>query len=208
MKLRVISFYTNGLYERLSQCLVRSCATFGLDVVVQHRADMGSWARNSGQKPKFILEMLESHKCDLLWVDADAEFVSCPGSLDHLDCDFGAHRTLRRYIGGTLLVRNRKATKVMLMEWIAEHERRLEVPCDKVMQVALEKCSLEIGQLDPEYVYVFDVWKIRYPDCKPVILHKQASRIRGALLRSFKPDRRSKTAVHPEVRRFDRELRG
>jgi len=202
----VISFYTDELYSRLASRLARSCEAYGLGVEIEEREDLGSWVANCGQKPTFILGMLEFHDRDVLWVDADAEFVSEPVGLDEQEGDLGLFITKwNLYMSGTLLFRNTVASREMLGGWIQEQKRFLDLPDEKTMRAVLERGgAVKTGQLSPGYAYVFDVWPHRYPDCKPIVLHKQASRIHEMAQRRFRPDRRVRSeGIHPEVREFN-----
>ena len=207
----VVSFYTGGVYRHLADRLAESCESYGLECEIEQREDLGSWVFNCGQKPTCILGMLEFYDRDLLWVDADAEFVSEPGDLD-LDCDLGFHLTQNeRHMSGTLLIRNTEASRVMLEAWIEQQALFPNVPDEDGMRVVIRGSeTLRTAQLDPGYVYVYDVWKDRYPDCKPIILHKQASRLYIERARRFRPDRRlvkpPGDGIHPQVKEY--ELRG
>ena len=202
----VVSFYTDDLYRRLAARLSASCRRFRLEYDIYKRADLGSWVLNCGQKPTHILAMLDLYDQDVLWVDADAEFVSEPVGLDGQEGDLGLFITeWNLYMSGTLLFRNTVASREMLNGWIQEQKRFLDLPDEKTMRAVLERGgAIKTWQLSPGYAYVFDVWPDRYPDCKPIVLHKQASRIHEMAQRRFRPDRRAGSeGVHPEVREFN-----
>ncbi len=209
----VISFYTEDLYQDLARRLGTSCKAFGLDHDIRKRQDRKSWISNCAQKPLHILEMLNEHDRDLLWVDADAEFVSEPVGLD-ADCDFGFFiTTWQRYMSGTLLIRNTEASHSLVRDWVEQQRRNPKKMDEETMRdVVAGREGIKTVQLDPGYLYVFDIWKIEYPQCKPIVLHKMASRLFIAKYSPFTPDRtvnhmrRRSGGIHPDVKSARNEL--
>jgi len=199
----VVTFYTNELYSHLASRLAQSCAEYGFEIDVSERPDLGSWVLNCGQKPLHILTRLELHDRDLLWVDADAQFVSEAWGLD-LDCDLGFFLSPGdRYMSGTLLVRNTKPMRAMLEEWVEQQNQFPDVHDEDGMRAVIKRGhNLKTAQLDPGYLYVFDVWEKLFPRCKPIIMHKQASRLylNPRAVQRFRPTRGIRTDIHPEVR--------
>ncbi len=202
----VVSFYTNELYGRLASRLAHSCEAFGLDHDIRAREARNDWISNCAQKPLHILEMLNEHDRDLLWVDADAEFVSEPVGLD-VECDFAFFITAwHRYMSGTLLIRNTDASRSMVADWVACQSSRPGDMDEMTMRTVVEDMGDDLAtvQLDPGYLYVFDIWPVEYPMCKPIVLHKMASR---ALIPKFHPDRSViPVGVHPDVKEGSDEL--
>ncbi len=203
----VISYYTDELYLHLANRLCASCQSFGLEYDIGRRKDAGAWLSNCAQKPSFILDMLEEHGRDVLWVDADAEFVGEPVGLD-ADCDFGFFiTTWQRYMSGTLLIRNTEASHSLVRDWIEQQRRNPKKMDEETMRdVVVGRGGIKTAQLDPGYLYVFDIWKIEYPQCKPIVLHKMASRLSIAKYKPFTPDRtvnqirRWSGGIHPDVK--------
>ncbi len=214
MKPLVISYYTDALYESLARRLGESCSRYGLEHDIRKRGCRGEWIRNCAQKPTHIMEMLEEHDRDVLWVDADAEFVGEPIGLD-VECDFGFFiTTWQRYMSGTLLIRNTEPTRRLVQDWIGQQRKKPDAMDEETMRdVVVGREELRTVQLDPGYLYVFDIWTFEYPDVKPIVLHKMASRLFIEKYRSLKPDRtiahlRSRSGgVHPDVKGAVRELR-
>lgn len=90
----VISYYTGDDYYKLrADNLSKKMKEFGVDhFVVKHR-DLGSYWKNTLQKPTFILDKMNELKCDVIWMDADTEIFSFPDSLRSWTSDilFASH---------------------------------------------------------------------------------------------------------------------
>ena len=80
--MKVIAYYTLS-YKEQAKRLVSSLMKYSLDFYVKIYEDRETWAQNCQIKPEFILECLETFDEDLLFVDADAEFVRQP-PMDYL----------------------------------------------------------------------------------------------------------------------------
>lgn len=89
--MKVVSYFTPP-YEGEARKLVASCNLYHLPHNVVAIPDLGSWRKNCGFKPSFILDALLQFKEPVLWIDADG-VVNAP--LNDLEvaaehADFGA----------------------------------------------------------------------------------------------------------------------
>ena len=155
--------------------------------------DLGSWRKNVGQKPQFLLDMLECIlKEPFLFVDVDARFRA-PWDLSLTDYDFGAYfidarrmpasdKPMRKYGGvasGTLWVNNTPAVIEFLERWkAAEHgqHRYGQIVLGEVWHTQ-RPMNLRTFHLPQRYLKVFDrPWHDGEGGGPVVIEHMQASR--------------------------------
>lgn len=77
------SFYTNPVYGEMAlRKLLPSLWRHGLVGRVDPRPDLGSWAANVRQKPRYLIEVLRAAGGrPVVWIDADAEILEYPEML-------------------------------------------------------------------------------------------------------------------------------
>ena len=73
--------------------------------------------------------------------------------------------------------RNTENTFKLLNQWIEENNKYPQEWDQRNLDLALTKIrGLQIGELPPEYCFIYDLSKIEYRNIVPVIEHFQASR--------------------------------
>jgi hypothetical protein len=175
----VVSFYTRStIYEKEVEDLQVSCQSLSIEHYIEARPDLGSWERNTWQKPLFILECLEKFNRPLLWVDSDAVILQKPKL--QLDCDIGLYFNdvvAKHARNGTIFVAPTEEAKNFMQEWYRLCTSPLNLglhPDQTVMNWLLHKTTARIGHIPLEYTHVFDRDPVTIE--QSVILHFQASR--------------------------------
>ena len=75
----LISYYTGDqYYERCSNNLKKSCDNLGIPIVIENIRSLGSYWKNTLQKPSFILKKMEEFKKDVIWIDVDTKINQYP----------------------------------------------------------------------------------------------------------------------------------
>ncbi len=190
---RVIGYYTSGSpYEELAKGLKLNAALFGLECSIYAMDSTGSWEGNTQLKPKVILQAMKDHPEDeLLYLDVDARIEAYPDLLDNMDpkvdvmwhqADWGKYastgRTDLEVLGGTVWLRNTKATKEFIRLW----DKACRAPENKGIweQRVLQKLvstyegpPLKLQELPAAYCQIYDIMA---EVGAPVIAHYQASR--------------------------------
>jgi tetratricopeptide (TPR) repeat protein len=172
-----VSMFTSGTpYEQEVKKLQLSMDKFGLPYEIVGLRNKGSWEKNTQMKPQVIKSVMDKYNRDIVWVDADAEFVDKPELFYKLDCDIAFHH-LKEWdekMTGTMYFKNSIMSREILNNWIHENDSN-NLPdgpnFQKIMQV---QRGLKIIDLPIEYINIID---IKFLQCeKPVIIHHQASR--------------------------------
>lgn len=162
----------------------------------------GSWRKNCGIKPFFILKMLEKHRQPVLWVDIDGRFrdIFSIGGWLAQEFDFGiwfipnskmslAHvpggcETNDGMASGTMWFNYSIAALSFVRSWV-DHESNLKTPSpfeqqdlgDLWYRLLAEQRAPNTYHLPQKYCKVFDVpWFSKAEDHSVVIEHMQASR--------------------------------
>ena len=139
----------------------------------------GSWLENVKYKPKFILEMLEEHRCPIVWIDADAIVRKVPITLFHLantHVDFAAHwRDESQLLSGTLFFNDTQHSRRLLADWVRLTLEFKDWTDQATLQHAVEVDSpyLKVERLPASYCQIFDTMA---HNGDPIIEHFQASR--------------------------------
>lgn len=193
----ICSYYTqNTDYEEVAHnYLMKSIGGLNIKSDIRCVPNLGSWAKNTSYKPQFILEMLEQHTDNIVFVDCDAEIVSYPELFENIpaDCNFAAHildrskwygvkfeeQNSKELLSGTLWIRNNKESRTIVQEW--------NMACkispvweQKVLGMVLKKNDVHVYQLPIEYCYIKTLPSGEVPIVKcndPVIVHNQCSRL-------------------------------
>jgi hypothetical protein len=166
----------------------------GLKSDIRGVGNLGSWSANTSFKATFILQMLEKHQEDIIFVDADAEILEYPKLFEEIpeEYNFGAHILDRnswyqrdygkdRYelLSGTLFIRNNERSKEIIKLWVEECGKYPNKWEQKIFKEVLEKNKEKIYQLPLEYCYIKTLPDGSEPNIKcdrPVIVHNQVSR--------------------------------
>jgi hypothetical protein len=72
--MRIVTFYTPE-YAGEVQPWVDSIMGSGLPYFIDIKDSLGSWRKNVGMKPQFLLDCLEQFKEPILWIDMDGRVV-------------------------------------------------------------------------------------------------------------------------------------
>ena len=182
----IFCYYTFGAYEREAERLKASVNLWGLEAKYLPINNLASWSHAVMAKPKLILETLESTKRDILYVDADAEFMRVPDwkQLDHIDVGWHEFKRSKHadleYLTGTMYFRYSPDVLAFVRDWsIATLDYAWSsTPEQASLKATWAKWSDRLIKraLGPEWTFVFDDFLEIYPGVTPTILHHQASR--------------------------------
>ena len=120
--MRVVGFYTPGLYEREARRLEASLKGHGLDYQLVRKADLPkSWQERTTYKVTFCKQMLHELGAPLLYLDVDAFCHENPATHPEIikgTGGFAAHvRADVELISATLLFRDATESRLVLEEW-------------------------------------------------------------------------------------------
>ncbi len=181
---RVVSFYTvNTQYENIVKNLVASCK---YPITTLGYPSRGSWERNCAIKSEFCLKMLQEHKENILWVDADAVIRSSLSFYDTFTGDIGAHLLKgKELLSGTIFFRNIPRVQALVYKWVAMQRENPEAWDQRVLQQCIEKYAKGLGvtfvDTPARFTKIYDHPAMRGDTA---IEHFQASR---ELRKSFMP---------------------
>jgi hypothetical protein len=183
----VIAYYTkNTIYENIIENLRRTINQFNIPNKIIGIDSLGSWQKNTHYKPIFIRQMLDEFEfSDLVYVDADAEFMEYPHyfnelstnpnvNISVLELDHSKYRRKTRgleILSGTIFLKNSSTTRTIIDDWIKE----CKLNPDSWDQVTLSNTlkKHEFFNLPERYCVIFDYMASVQ---NPVIKHFQASR--------------------------------
>ena len=178
----VVAFYTRRTpYEDEVRKLEISLVRLGLKYHIEGYDNRGAWVYNCAIKPEYILEMLTRQDDDLLYVDADAEFMSKPYLVEDMSkegkVDLAAHIMKGGVLlSGTIFFKNNDKIKAFVNEWIRKQKQKPDRWDQKTLHETLvnhgPRLGIEFAELPTEYCRIFDKkdWG------EPVIKHNQKSR--------------------------------
>jgi hypothetical protein len=182
-----ICFYTeNSGYEKEAQRLIRSARRMGVKMEVEKVESTGTWLGNVNMKARYTHRRLEDLKRDILWVDADGEFLRSPRIEDFQGGDVAAVYidwtdrpvpiTGNQIASGTMFIRYSKGGRQFAQGWESE-VRKHPRDNDQISLARVLDRSKEWGfqkfYLPESYCAIFDLME---DVVNPVILHHQASR--------------------------------
>lgn len=185
MRVKVISFYTEGAYEEEVKPLLASCERFALDSnIVKYRKEfLPTWNDAVCFKPRFILEKLNlwNDYDGIFWTDADSEFVQGPDFSRFERCDLSWHKFKRsrsheeEYLTGSMFFRCTESVRTLVEEWgkVTGIFSKTDTPEQHSLKKVCEEKDrwLKFENLDASYC-TFDDNVAKYP----VIWHRQVSR--------------------------------
>ena len=187
-----ISYFTQHTpYEQvMKDYLEPSLKKWGLKYDIQGLPSLGSWSPNVALKPKFILDMLNKHDEDVIFLDADATIESFPKLFETLSADINvaAHYldwktwygkgNKKELLTGTLFLQNTPTIKSLCQEWheTAKNTNRWEQTV--LENILKERMDIKIYELPLSYCYIKSRPGNKQPLVllNPVILHHQCSR--------------------------------
>lgn len=166
----------------------------GVKWKIQGVENQGTWIKNVAQKPKVILEMLESIEDNklLVFLDADTKINKYPVLFDQIpeEYDIGFHtldwgtwynrpeNQTKELLTGTMFFRYNPLVKKLLTEWYTN-----AILSNKWEQKVLENLivnfpNIKIFPIPLEYCYITSMpnGKPPFVKCDPIISHYQASR--------------------------------
>lgn len=195
-KVIFISYYThNTPYEKVMEdYLAPSLKEYNLKYEIQAIENLGSWDKNTSYKPKFILEMLEKYKTDVIFLDADASIREKPVLLENINdnYDIAVHmldwyrfwrnqtgRPERSLLSGTILFKYKEKNIELIKEWIKRCEKPGDWEQRKLQRLLKERESeYNIYKLPPNYCAIINrKKKVPVYMQPPIILHHQVSRL-------------------------------
>jgi hypothetical protein len=175
----IISFYTPE-YADLAERMRRSANFFGLETDIVSVEKKGSWVETMYTRAQFILDMLDKHGRDVVWLDSDAVIHKYPELFDDFKGDFGVHyatfpwREEEELLGGTMYFANTHKARELIEIWLRLNK---ELPRQEltqwILQQAVQQWDGTLVRLPPTYTQIFDLMADRGD---PVIEHFQASR--------------------------------
>lgn len=188
-----ISYFTQTtVYEGvMNEYLLPSLKKWNLKYDIQGIKNKGNWSLNTALKPKFILDMLNKHNEDVIFLDADATIEQFPNLFNNIpkEFDIACHflnwqtwykkSNKKELLSGTMLLRNNDKVKTLCKEW---YEKSINTTRWEQLVLAdiLEKNeSIKIYELPLSYCYIKNLpnGNTPYVKCDPVILHHQVGRL-------------------------------
>lgn len=172
--------------------------------------DLGSWYKNTSQKPYYILKALnEMPDYDIVFLDADARverypslFAEIPDYFDlavhFLDRNkwYGHQDNVMELLSGTMFLRNNERIKDLVYHWKDEAERTQEWEQKVLQRVLKQHIDVNVYELPLSYCYINTLPNGLEPPIKikePVIVHYQVSRYLKKKIREKPP-----VIVYPE----------
>jgi hypothetical protein len=177
----VVAMYTpNTPYQEQIKVLEKSCEKFELNFKKYPIKNWGDWLDNCKMNTKIILKAMEEHpKENILYVDADAEFIRLPKLFiwfELQDVDIMAHilryPKFTRACTGTLFLKNNNAVKGFLKDWQYLNKSNDELDDDNLLEALKGFANFE--ELPQEYCSI-DICRAQTSH-NPVIKHWQRSR--------------------------------
>jgi hypothetical protein len=196
--MKVVCFYTlDSPYEEEAKLLEASCASFNIPIRKMGYQARGSWVKNAGIKPGFLVRMLDEETEDLLYLDVDARVKQYPKLFDNFDADLGVHyKDGKELLSGTIFLKNNERTKKLVNVWMHAQANSQDVWDQKVLQtLLLDYKDITVKSIPATYCQIFDSMK---KAGESVIEHTQASRRYKTQMNASKVFT-SYTKIHGEV---------
>ncbi len=191
--MKIVSFYTkNNRYEEvINKFLLPSLKKFKLDYQIESFDNLGTWNQATSFKSNFILQSLDRHQQDIIWIDADATIEQYPKLLFeipseydiavfYLDWDLQYRKNTHKYelISATMMFRHNPRVITFVQKWIKACKDYPNIWEQKVLQNLLEKDdTLKVYKLPVDYCsIVLQNNKLPGYIKNPIIIQHQASR--------------------------------
>lgn len=180
MNYKVCAYYTSEKYKKMIETLELSLKSFSIPYFFKYYEDRGSWKKNTGIKPEFILDMLNDNECNIVYLDADCVVKKYPELFDDFSDDIGVFFTQGRkdfkknkILTGTLIFNNNKKVKNFVKRWVESQKSNDDYnDQDSMEKILNDDSSIKYLDLPFSYVKIFD----KEADTESVIEHYQASR--------------------------------
>jgi hypothetical protein len=189
----IISYFTPEYSEVAHTYLMPSIQNFHLKSDVRRIDSRGSWQKNTSYKAEFVLQMLEMHKTNVVFLDCDATICSYPQLFHEIPEEFNiachildrnkwyGREYLNRYelLSGTALFRYCPEVLKVVEKWCEECKRLYQVWEQQLLQKVLEENNVKVYNLPISYAYINTLPDGSAPLVKcegPVIVHHQCSR--------------------------------
>jgi hypothetical protein len=178
----VIGYYTDDPVYRQHFDILRWCLDkYGITHDYT-KIPVSNWLAATAYKPTLILEKIKKHEHPVLYLDVDC-FVhqDITGYFGKIEEDLGTHvlEATNELVSSTLYFKFNANTVDLLEKWIQGMRENPTVWDQQVLQGIIDRKEvkdLRVRQIEPEYLYVFDLSKAAHPHLKPVIEQLQASR--------------------------------
>lgn len=172
---KIVSFYTEE-YSGVVKNLISSLKRFNLSYDIEKRKSLGSWLKNTNQKPRFILEKLKQYN-NIIWLDADAIVRRYPTYFDLIEEDIAVnYRNGRNINAGTIVFK--KSALGLVEDWVRRTEEQPNTVDQKHLQNVINDYQIDyklsVFYLPDTYCYISGVTRLG----DPVIFQTQESRKR------------------------------
>ena len=190
----IISYFTPEYVEVAHQYLMPSIESLGLKSDVRRVDSRGSWNANTSYKAEFVLQMLQRHKTNVVFLDCDAVITSYPQLFHEIPEEFNVachildrnkwygREYLNRYelLSGTAFFRYTPKTLEVVEKWVEECKRLHQVWEQQLLQKVLTETNTKIFELPIEFCWISTLPDGSKPIVKPngpiVVEHFQKSR--------------------------------
>lgn len=174
--IRVVTFWVGEEYRVMAEEMAASADRVGLKTKIYAGSSLGSWKKNTEQKSKFLrMAMADFNGEDILWVDADSQFVQSPKELLTLpDCyEMAIYTEDVNAWGCTLFLRNSYSSRILLDRWDRQINKTPQFSADSNLLYVLKKFpSTSVYHLPPSYVWHHQHMRQRFPTARPVIAQR------------------------------------
>lgn len=179
----------------MHKCLIPTLNKHQMPYDIEAIDNLGDWNKNTGYKATLILRMLQKHKQDICFIDADAVIVNYPKLLYSIpdEYDLAAHilnwyghwrnqwdRTDNMHLlSGTMVFKYKPIVIELVKKWIEQNQTANLILEQKILQEIIESNSrIKLYELPPEYCVVVmrDYTIPKYIKHPIYIIHTQCSR--------------------------------
>jgi len=170
----VCGFVTrNTCYEKIvKKYLLKSLKQFDIPFHIEQTKDLGSWIRNTSQKPSVILKCLDMFPDkNIVYLDADCSIKAYPSLFNEIpeEYDMGVHYLdLKKYydtdkeelLSSVLFLRNKPRTYNLIKKWKERCGRGIFWE-QRELEKIVEKEKIDIYELPFNYSHILSLPKSR-----------------------------------------------
>jgi len=190
----IISYYTPNYAPVMEKYLMPTIQKFNLESDIQAVSSLGNWQNNTKFKPSFILSMLDKHKKDLIWIDADATIEQYPALFWQIPQEYDIavyyldwflhwknkpNQPIRELVSATMMFRYNDKVMNLVYQWRQNcRDNNTGTWEQKILEQTLMKhTEINVYNLPNEYCCILlqDNSIPKYIQ-NPVIIQHQASR--------------------------------
>jgi len=191
--MKIVSYVTKKTpyVQVLEEMLLPSLKKYNLDYHIEYIDSLGNWQNNTSYKGRFMYDMLNLHKQDICFLDADAEIIRYPHLLFKIpdDCAMACHYLdwwlfwkgkkngdKRELLSGTMIFKyNEQGLELAkkYMEATKNNDRMWE---QKVLQKVIDENNFKVFELPIQYCTIKKVHGVPGYITEPIIVHNQVSR--------------------------------